>query len=384
MFVTRQQLERIEEQTLALYASKSGRSKGRAYAEDEHPYRTAFQRDRDRILHTTAFRRLEYKTQVFVNSEGDHYRTRLTHTLEVAQIGRTVARALGSNEDLVEAICLAHDLGHPAFGHAGEQTLHQMMIDHNGFDHNKQSLRIVEKLEQRYPDFPGLNLSWEVREGIVKHETEYDISSAESFDPELRGSLEAQIANAADEIAYNAHDLDDGLRAGMLDLPQVSQLEWWQVVRESIGWDGGRLDDLVRHRMIRRLLGKLIADVIAQTHLNLEAVGADSVEAIQRLPYNVIASSTEAQAHTRELKDFLFQRLYRHHRVMRMQTKAERVIAELFQAYVDEPLQLPEKIQARLLEETSLQRVVCDYIAGMTDRFALQEHAKLFDPREQV
>lgn len=384
MFVTRQQLERIEEQTLALYASKSGRSKGRAYAEDEHPYRTSFQRDRDRILHTTAFRRLEYKTQVFVNSEGDHYRTRLTHTLEVAQIGRTVARALGSNEDLVEAICLAHDLGHPAFGHAGEQTLHQMMIDHNGFDHNKQSLRIVEKLEQRYPDFPGLNLSWEVREGIVKHETEYDISSAESFDPELRGSLEAQIANAADEIAYNAHDLDDGLRAGMLDLPQVSQLEWWQVVRESIGWDGGRLDDLVRHRMIRRLLGKLIADVIAQTHLNLEAVGADSVEAIQRLPYNVIASSTEAQAHTRELKDFLFQRLYRHHRVMRMQTKAERVIAELFQAYVDEPLQLPEKIQARLLEETSLQRVVCDYIAGMTDRFALQEHAKLFDPREQV
>ena len=384
MFVTRQQLERIEEQTLAKYASRSGPSKGRAYAEDEHPYRTAFQRDRDRILHTTAFRRLEYKTQVFVNSEGDHYRTRLTHTLEVAQIGRTLARALGANEDLVEAICLAHDLGHPAFGHAGEQTLHQMMIDHNGFDHNKQSLRIVEKLEQRYPDFPGLNLSWEVREGIVKHETEYDISSAESFDPELRGSLEAQIANAADEIAYNAHDLDDGLRAGMLDLSQVSQLEWWQVVRESIGWDGDRLDDLVRHRMIRRLLGKLIADVIEQTYLNLETAGADSVEAIQRLPYNVIASSTGAQARTRELKDFLFQRLYRHHRVMRMQTKAERVIAELFQAYVDEPLQLPEKIQARLLEETSLQRVVCDYIAGMTDRFALQEHAKLFDPREQV
>ena len=383
MYVTRQQQEQIEEQILAPYASKSGQSKGRAYFEEEHPYRTVFQRDRDRILHTMAFRRLEYKTQVFVNSEGDHYRTRLTHTLEVAQIGRTVARALGANEDLVEAICLAHDLGHPAFGHAGEHTLNQLMVNRHGFDHNKQSLRVVEKLEQRYPEFPGLNLSWEVREGIVKHETEYDISSAERYNPELRGSLEAQIANAADEIAYNAHDLDDGLRAGMFDLSQVSQLEWWQLVRESIGWDDHKLDDLVRHRMIRRLLGKLIADLIHQTHLNLEAVEADSVEAIQRLPYNRVAFSKEVETRTRELKDFLFQRLYRHHRVVRMQTKAERVIAELFQAYVDEPRQLPEKIQARL-EETSLQRIVCDYIAGMTDRFALQEHAKLFDPREQV
>lgn len=383
MFFSREQLEGIEEQTLAPYASKSSGSKGRAFPEREHPYRTVFQRDRDRILHTTAFRRLEYKTQVFVNSEGDYYRTRLTHTLEVAQIGRTIARALGANEDLVEAICLAHDLGHPAFGHSGEQTLNLLMADHNGFDHNKQSLRIVEKLERRYPDYPGLNLSWEVREGIVKHETEYDISSAEGYDLELRGSLEAQIANAADEIAYNGHDLDDGLRAGMLNLAEVSELAWWQEVRESIGWDGEGFDDLIRHRMIRRLLGKFIADVIQQTHRNLDDAAVDSVEAVQRLDYNVIGTSEEAGARTRQLKDFLYQRLYCHHRVIRMQTKAERVITELFNAYVAEPRQMPEAMQARL-KETSLHRVVCDYVAGMTDRFALQEYAKLFDPREPV
>jgi dGTPase len=383
MFFSREQLEGIEEQTLAPYASKSSGSKGRAFPEREHPYRTVFQRDRDRILHTTAFRRLEYKTQVFVNSEGDYYRTRLTHTLEVAQIGRTIARALGANEDLVEAICLAHDLGHPAFGHSGEQTLNLLMADHNGFDHNKQSLRIVEKLERRYPDYPGQNLSWEVREGIVKHETEYDISSAEGYDLELRGSLEAQIANAADEIAYNGHDLDDGLRAGMLNLAEVSELAWWQEVRESIGWDGEGFDDLIRHRMIRRLLGKFIAGVIQQTHRNLDDAAVDSVEAVQRLDYNVIGTSEEAGVRTRQLKDFLFQHLYCHHRVIRMQTKAERVITELFNAYVAEPRQMPEAMQTRL-KETSLHRVVCDYVAGMTDRFALQEYAKLFDPREPV
>ncbi len=383
MFITREQLEQIEAQTLAPYGCKSGQSKGRAYPEPEHPYRTAFQRDRDRILHTTAFRRLEYKTQVFVNSEGDYYRTRLTHTLEVAQIGRTVARALGGNEDLIEAICLAHDLGHPPFGHAGEETLDRLMADHNGFDHNKQSLRIVDKLERRYPDHPGLNLTWEVREGIVKHETEYDVSSAEGYDPELRGNLEAQIANAADEIAYNAHDLDDGLRAGMLALDQVAQLEWWQVVRESIGWDGTGFDDLTRYRMIRRLLGLMITDLVNQTHRNLETAGVDSVEALQRLPHNVVGFSEPVQARTRQLKNFLFHNLYQHHRVVRMQTKAERIITELFNAYVSEPRQLPESTQARL-QEASLHRVVCDYIAGMTDRFALQEYAKLFDPHERV
>jgi dGTPase len=383
MFNTREQLERMEDQTLAPYALKSGQSKGRTHPEREHPYRTVFQRDRDRVLHTTAFRRLEYKTQVFVTSEGDYYRTRLTHTLEVAQIGRTIARALGANEDLLEAICLAHDLGHPAFGHSGEQTLDLLMANHNGFDHNRQSLRIVEKLEHRYPDFAGLNLSWEVREGIVKHETEYDVSSAEDYDPELRGSLEAQIANTADEIAYNAHDLDDGLHSGMLDRRDVAQLAWWQVVRESISWDGEAFDDLIRHRMVRRLLGKLIADVIQETQRRLEDGAVASAEAVQRLDTNVVGGSEEAQVRTRELKDFLYHRLYCHHRVIRMQTKAERVITELFNAYVAEPRQMPEATQARL-EETSLHRVVCDYIAGMTDRFALQEYGKLFDPRAAV
>ncbi|HET7377460.1 MAG TPA: dNTP triphosphohydrolase, partial [Anaerolineae bacterium] len=216
MIFTRQQLENFEDQSLAPYGMRSRNSKGRVHAEEEHPYRTAFQRDRDRIIHTTAFRRLEYKTQVFVVTEGDYYRTRLTHTLEVAQIGRTLARALGANEDLAETICLVHDIGHPPFGHSGEEALQHLMKDAGGFDHNQQALRIVENLERRYPEWPGLNLTYETREGIVKHETEYDTQSyAAEFEPQKRGLLEAQIANAADEIAYNAHDLDDGLRAGL-------------------------------------------------------------------------------------------------------------------------------------------------------------------------
>jgi dGTPase len=216
MIFTREQLENQEDNNLAPYGVRSRDSKGRSYPENEPAYRTAFQRDRDRVIHTSAFRRLEYKTQVFINFEGDYYRTRLTHTLEVTQIGRTIARALGANEDLVEAICLAHDLGHSPFGHSGEIALNRLLKDNGGFDHNKQSLRIVTKLERRFDGFPGLNLTWEVREGIVKHETEYDISDASDYDPELRGHLEAQIANAADEIAYTAHDLDDGLRSGMI------------------------------------------------------------------------------------------------------------------------------------------------------------------------
>ena len=216
MFFDRQKLEELEDKALAPYGVRSKDSKGRAYLDDEPEYRTAFQRDRDRIIHTTAFRRLEYKTQVFVTYEGDYFRTRLTHTLEVAQIGRTIARALGANEDLVEAICLAHDLGHSPFGHSGEVSLARLMKDHGGFDHNKQSLRIVTELEQRYPEFPGLNLTWEVREGMVKHESEYDISDARDYDPGLRGNLETQIANVADELAYTTHDLDDGLRSGMI------------------------------------------------------------------------------------------------------------------------------------------------------------------------
>ena len=255
MYLTRSQLETFEDQQLAPYGCRSRNSKGRAFQENEVDYRTAFQRDRDRILHTTAFRRLEYKTQVFINYEGDYYRTRLTHTLEVAQIARTVARALGANEDLEEAICLAHDLGHPPFGHSGETALERLMVNYGGFDHNKQSLRIVTELEKRYPDFPGLNLTWEVREGIVKHESEYDISDASAYNPDLRGHLEAQIANAADELAYTAHDLDDGLRSGMITPLMLDGITLWEILAESVGWRGPVLDDMTRHCLIRRLIG---------------------------------------------------------------------------------------------------------------------------------
>ena len=349
------------------------------YPEDEPEYRTAFQRDRDRILHTTAFRRLEYKTQVFINYEGDYYRTRLTHTLEVSQIARTIARALGANEDLVESICLAHDLGHPPFGHSGEVVLARLMSDQGGFDHNKQSLRIVTLLERRYPDFPGLNLTWEVREGIVKHESEYDVADASEYNPELRGHLEAQIANAADELAYTAHDLDDGLRSGMITAPMLEGITLWEILCESVGWRGAQLSDLDRHRIIRRLIGLEVSDLVHTTNQRLIASGVKSVQELQRLPYNVIGFSEDMHRRNRQLKDFLYARLYRHHRVVRMAVKAERILVDLFNAYAREPEILPVHIQ-ELIEEHGRERTICDYIAGMTDRFAVDEHAKLFDP----
>ena len=383
MLFTREDLERCEAATLAPYGFHSRESQGRAFPEEEASYRTRFQRDRDRILHTNAFRRLEYKTQVFVYAEGDYYRTRLTHTLEVAQIGRSLATALGANEVLVEAICLAHDLGHPTFGHAGEYMLNQLMADHGGFDHNKQSLRIVEKLEHRYPDFEGLNLSWEVLEGIVKHETSYDVADATRFAPHLRGTLEAQLANPADELAYSAHDLDDGLYSGLIRPRDLSGLKLWEQVKESVGWDGTDYDKMWRHRIVRRLLGLLIDDAIAETAQRLSAADPASADDVRALPDNVVALSSEMGERLAELKRFLLERLYRHPRVMRMQIKAERIIRALFEAYVAEPRQLPYEEQAKL-ESRSLHRVVCDYIAGMTDRYALQEYAKLFDPLERV
>ncbi len=381
MIVTRQRQEEIEAQTLAPYALKSGQSKGRHYPEPEAEYRTAFQRDRDRILHTTAFRRLEYKTQVFINYEGDYYRTRLTHTLEVAQIGRSLARALGANEDLVEAICLSHDLGHPPFGHSGETVLNKLMADYGGFDHNKQSLRIVTKLENRYPDWPGLNLTYEVREGIVKHETEYDLSdsAASGFDPELRGSLEAQIANVADELAYNAHDLDDGLRSGLITPEQLNEIELWQMLKESVGWDGKLFTEQIRHRLIRRMIGIEIDDVIQATGANLAQHDLPTPEALQRLPYNMVVHSERLSALNQELKSFLYANLYRHHRVVRMAVKAERFIAQLFETYLEEPQQLPPSVR-RVADGRGIHRAVCDYIAGMTDRFALEEWQRLYDP----
>lgn len=379
MAITRQQREEQEDYCLAPYGIRVKDSKGRAYPDTEPVYRTAFQRDRDRILHTTAFRRLEYKTQVFLNTEGDYYRTRLTHTLEVAQIGRTVARALGANEDLEEAICLAHDLGHSPFGHSGERILNQLMEAEGGFDHNKQSLRIVTKLENRFEEFPGLNLTWETREGIVKHETEYDISDANDYDPHLRGHLEAQIANAADELAYSAHDLDDGLRSGLLSTEWLKDLGLWKTLVDSVGWKGGLLNELDRKKIIRRMIGLEVRDLIESTDKEIQKCGLNSVEELQRLDHNVIRFSDEMSEMNRELKDFLYKNLYKHHRVIRMQVKAEGILSALFNAYVKDPLMLPKHIYIGI-ESKGLKRAICDYIAGMTDRFAIDEHQKLFDP----
>ncbi|MBA4398982.1 MAG: deoxyguanosinetriphosphate triphosphohydrolase [Chloroflexi bacterium] len=379
MIFSREQLETIEDKYLAPYGSHSKYSRGRLHREDEPAYRTIYQRDRDRILHTTAFRRLEYKTQVFINYEGDYYRTRLTHTLEVAQIGRTLARALGANEDLTETICLAHDLGHPPFGHSGETALAGLMKEYGGFEHNKQSFRIVTELERRYPDFPGLNLSWEVLEGIVKHETEYDRADARDFNPDLRGHMEAQIANVADELAYTAHDLDDGLRSGMINEEMLESIELWQVMRESIGWRAGNLDDLTRHRIIRRLIGSEVDDLVETTEQRLRESNPASAEDLQRLPYNVVTFSEKTHRRNRQLKDFLYNRLYRHYRVVRMAVKAEGLIAQLFKAYRKEPTVLPGHVQVRM-KEIGLERTICDYIAGMTDRYAIEESKKLFDP----
>lgn len=376
--ITRQQMEEFEDKTLAPYGTRSKYSRGRFFPEDEPLYRTIFQRDRDRVLHTTAFRRLEYKTQVFINYEGDYYRTRLTHTLEVAQIGRTLARALGANEDLTECICLAHDLGHPPFGHSGETALARLMKEHGGFEHNKQSVRIVTQLEQRYPDFSGLNLCWEVLEGMVKHETEYDKTDARDFNPDLRGHIEAQIANVADELAYTAHDLDDGLRSGMITQEMLEEIELWQVMKASIGWQGNGFDDLTRHRIIRRLIGSEVDNLVETTTQNIRDTGISSVEDVQRLDFNVVTFSEVFHRRNRQLKDFLYNRLYRHYRVVRMAVKAERLLSELFMEYCKEPTILPQHVQERI-DRIGLERTVCDYIAGMTDRYAIEEYKKLFN-----
>jgi dGTPase len=376
---SRQDLEDIEDRSLAPYAIRSKDTKGRAYLDTEPDYRTSFQRDRDRILHTTAFRRLEYKTQVFINFEGDYFRTRLTHTLEVAQVGRTIARALGANEDLVETICLAHDLGHSPFGHAGEYTLARLMKDYGGFDHNKQSLRIVTELEQRYPEFPGLNLTYEVREGMVKHESEYDISDAKDFAADLRGNLETQICNVADELAYTTHDLDDGLRSGMITPQMLSGVALWEILASTFNWHGPNLEDLERHRMIRHLVGLMVTDMIQATDARLKETGVKSPIEIQKLTHNLIGFSEDMQRRNRELKDFLYSKLYKHYRVVRMQVKAEHVISDLFNSYHSEPSILPDHVQV-WIPTRGLERTICDYIAGMTDRYAIDEHQRLHDP----
>ncbi len=392
MILLREHLERHEHAVLAPYAMKSGDSWGRVHADDEHPYRSCYQKDRDRVVHTTAFRRLEYKTQVFVYHEGDHYRNRLTHTIEVAQIGRTLARALRANEDLVEAICLAHDLGHPPFGHTGETALNELMAAHGGFDHQRQTMRIVEKLEQRYPGFPGLNLTYEVREGLVKHDTDYDVTDATGYEPELAGTLECQLANLADEIAYNAADLEDGLRSGVLDAGEVGELSIWRTIRESLTVDPDHpvpleapVDNLVRARAVRKLIGAEVTDAVFHTDRQMQANGIETVADVREWGQPIAGFSPEMDAYNRELKAFLLERFYRNWRVNRMAGKATRILRALFGAYMEDPNQMPPHFQARIgTEPQGLARVVCDYIAGMTDRYAIQEYSKLFDPETRV
>lgn len=409
MFRTRGEIEEFERKWLAAYAEKAADSRGRDYPSKEHPYRTAFQKDRDRIMYTTAFRRLQYKTQVFVNYEGDYYRTRLTHTHEAAQIARTVARALRANEDLAEAITLAHDLGHSPFGHSGEVTLDRLMlermgVDHTdpanrgrGFNHTVQTLRIVERLEKRWPAFHGLNLTWETREGIVKHATEYDEVGPEwrdRFEPNKRGSIESQIVNYADELTYSAHDLDDGLRSGLLspDMPTLERVALWREVVEAVSEP---YSELTRHRLIRELIDCLITDLVETSAARIAEAAPQSPDDVRNWPENLISISPAMAEKVRELKDFLLANLYRHPRVIRMFRKAERTVTALFEAFEEDYRQLPPKIRDRLLEvcpdarlggplSLPAYRIIADYIAGMTDRFALQEYKRLFDPYERA
>ncbi len=375
--------EAREERELAPYGMRSGKSRGRRFAEAEHPLRTRYQRDRDRVIHCSSFRRLEYKTQVFVNHEGDNYRTRLTHSLEAAQIGRTVARALGLNEELTETLCLGHDLGHTPFGHSGEKVMDELMRGHGGFEHNRQTLRILEVLESRYPDFPGLNLTWEVREGLIKHQPESDRSAPAEYAPGECPTLEAQLIDFVDEIAYNNHDVDDGLASGMITVEALRQVRLFAEAYDRVA--AHKIDDpsVARHQVVRRIIDRCTDDLMAHTTASLNAGRVASVEDVRRAGRRLVGYSEEMAALVPELKDFLLKNMYRHYRVVRMGDKAGRLLRDLFHSYVSEPLQLPPQYQGRIAQDGT-ERVVCDYIAGMTDRFALDEHRKLFDPLVRV
>ncbi len=377
----------VERQDLAGYAARSEHSAGRRHYENFKDDRPAYERDRDRIVHCAAFRRLEYKTQVFVNHEGDYYRTRLTHSLEVAQIARGIARRLKLNEDLVEALSLAHDLGHTPFGHTGEDVLNRLMEPYGGFEHNRQSLRIVESLEQRYPGFDGLNLTWETREGIIKHSSDYDIpdgSHLGEYLPDQRPTLEAQIIDLADEVAYNNHDIDDGLKAGYLVLGELMEIDLWRRVYHRVAEKYPDLDgERQIYQTISHLIGFLIMDLVTQTTKSIEQSGVQTVDDVRRMPKNLVMFSEETAELNRDLKKFLWDKLYSHYKVERMRVKAERFLTMLFESYLACPRLLPDSYQSKF-ERYGQERVICDYVAGMTDRYALDEYKRLFEPYERV
>jgi dGTPase len=383
MLVDRQAQERWEKDCLAPYAMRSAESRGRRYPEPEHPLRTCFQRDRDRVIHCSSFRRLEYKTQVFVNHEGDNYRTRLTHSLEGAQIGRTVARALALNEELTECLVLGHDLGHTPFGHSGERVMNELMRGHGGFEHNRQTLRILELLEERYPAFPGLNLTWEVREGIIKHQPESDALAPAEYAPGEAPTLEAQLVDFVDEIAYNNHDIDDGLASGMFSVEAIRAVGLFRDAHDATLASGNRDERLARHETVRRIIDRCARDLLATTLAEIDRVGLKSAADVRHAGGRIVRYSDAMRPLVRELKDFLYTNMYRHFRVVRMGDKAGRILRDLFETYVSEPLQLPPQYQRRI-EHDGLHRVVCDYIAGMTDRYAMEDHRRLFDPLVRV
>ncbi|MDD2679687.1 MAG: deoxyguanosinetriphosphate triphosphohydrolase [Candidatus Omnitrophica bacterium] len=378
-------IKQLEDKILAPYAMKSQYSKGRVYPEKAHPYRSDYQRDRDRIVHSAAFRRLEYKTQVFVNHEGDYYRTRLTHTIEVSQIARTIAGVLGLNTDLTEAIALAHDLGHTAFGHSGEDALNELMAKHGGFNHNLQGLRVVDYLEERYPDFPGINLTWEVREGIVKHSTAFDKSiRIKELAPSEGPTLETQVVDIADEIAYDNHDLDDGLTSGLIKETDLENLSIWGKINKNITKSyTGISPEKRKYLIIRSLINLQVTDLIQETEKNIVKLKLKSYRDAKKIDKKIVTFSQDMLKLRKPLRAFLLARLYRHYRVVRMSIKAKRFIQELFKVYVACPKQLPEMVQNRITRD-GVRRAVCDYIAGMTDRYALDEYKKLFDPYEKV
>jgi dGTPase len=378
--------ESTERNDLAGYACTSALSRGRKYPEEFRDQRPAFERDRDRIIHCAAFRRLEYKTQVFVNHEGDYYRTRLTHSLEVAQIGRAIARKLHLNEELTEALALAHDLGHTPFGHTGEEVLNRLMKGKGGFEHNLQSFRVVDELEERYPCFNGLNLTWELREGIIKHSSPYDAPTEvmAGFLPGVVPSIEGQIINYADEIAYNNHDIDDGLKSGYITLDMLERITLWQRVSTGVREKYPTIDDKrLVFQTISALIGLLIGDLCSTITANLERLSISSLDDLRSVNKPVAHFSDDITILNLELKRFLFDNLYRHHKVDKMRVKAEIFITRLFETYLHYPNLLPPKHHSRI-ERFGLERTVCDYIAGMTDRFALDEYKRLFEPYERV
>ncbi|MBN1151100.1 deoxyguanosinetriphosphate triphosphohydrolase [candidate division WOR-3 bacterium] len=381
MFRSRKDLESLESSQLAPFAFFSKDSLGRDYPEEETSFRTAFQRDRDRIIHSRAFRHMEYKTQVFVNHVGDYYRTRLTHTLEVAQIAKSIAKTLILNEDLTEAIALAHDIGHTPFGHAGEEALRELMSQDGGFEHNRQGLRVVEELEFRTDKYNGLNLTVETREGIIKHRSEYDSPETDCrgiFKPDSSAFLEAQIVNIADEIAYNNHDIDDGLKSGLIDLEQLGEIELWKETLSSVKKSENTSGKLLRITGVRELIGRQIEDVIETSHSQIDERNLKSVEDVRNSPV-LLVFSAEMKTKNAVLKRFLYENLYQHYKVVKMQDKAKRFVQRLFESYLKEIKQLPPFHRSRI-EDEGKKRVICDYIAGMTDRFAMDEYSRLFEP----